>query len=238
MNTLATPFGESIRQIQRLYVRLLFCKQYRVRYASDPDRVLQKFGLTSAYRSFMPNVSTDSFLAEVNGRRIGVAREVFDQFRRTLPLLDPHITNVTSLAVSELFSDFLSSDYFFQAENSLPHPYGIGRGYENVSKFALWIKHSRHVSSSNGDPSLRRSLYTDFGSYLVLHSRHSSEVFFSRFSSGAYWNEIHDSPASLLILTPYFRLVRVSSESATEKVVAMGIVDLDTIDPLWSHLKQ
>lgn len=112
-----------------------------------------------------------------------IARELFHRFPKTFRYISKNSeTKPPNLLDLECFKKFIYSDYFFRANLGSPHPYGIGTGYENISKFFFWAKDVGFDLTS--DPELKFLLYSEFAIYLVQMIPHASDPYFNQFKSG------------------------------------------------------
>lgn len=225
----ATPEGTSeAHRIQRLFIELLFVEGTREAYARDPLAVLQRYLLPRSYRSVLPDVTSAAFLAEARGRKIGVAREVHARFPNTLGCRG--LCEERSLATSALFARFLGSSFFMDPERALPHPYGIGRGYENISKFALWLRDAEQLRRPGCELDSRNSLYLEFSIYLIAQVKHARDTFFERFKRGVIWRTWPQSEAAVVLVTPSLKVYRLSGVEGERLLGPFASADLDAIE--------
>ncbi len=168
-NVGASAIQSEAGRAQELYVQLLFSASTRREWQVNPSSVLQHFGLSRSWMSKLPDVGSEQFLSECHGRRQLVARELHPKYGRSISLI-LGLQSLGDFATSKLLADFLESTHFLTPNHSLPHPYGIGRGYENASKFFLWIRDTRIAGSSS---EVRKGLCIDFAIHLIGQSSHS-----------------------------------------------------------------
>ncbi len=87
------------------------------------------------------------------GRKLFVASELSPYFS---VLKDENILE------NKIFNYFIISDNFFKTNYSLPHPYGIGKGFESISKFYYWYKYVFNDCKSN-----ILNIEIEFSKYLI-----------------------------------------------------------------------
>lgn len=154
-------------RLQRLYVELLFRERLRQRWSQDQQTVLRQYLLPPDAGNLFPNVNSKAFRNECLGRRSLIARELHPQFSNTLMSVYG-IESVRDFVSSAMLSRFLESGHFLTIGHSLPHPYGIGKGYENSSKFFLWLRDVHFARQQR----LRVALHHDFAMHLIRQSQH------------------------------------------------------------------
>ena len=166
LETRSETIGLTAR-LQRLYVELLFCEHLRQHWIKDQHAVLEKYMLPPESLNILPDIGSNEFTNECIGRRTLISRELQPKFSKTLESAYG-IESIRDFGSSDVFQKFLESPHFLTIEHSLPHPYGIGKGYENSSKFFLWL---RDVNLANRQQ-LRLQLHQDFSVHLIRQSPH------------------------------------------------------------------
>lgn len=154
-------------RLQRLYVELLFRERLRQRWTQDQQTVLHQYRLPADAANLFPNINSREFRNECHGRRSLIALELHPQFPRTLMSVYG-IECVRDFVSSAMLSNFLESRHFLTAGHCLPHPHGLGKGYENSSKFFLWLRDVHFAAQQR----LRLPLHQDFAAHLIRHSAH------------------------------------------------------------------
>lgn len=219
-----------LERLQTLFVRLLFCDRTLQRYREDPAALAADYGLTREAIAELPDPDGNQMRAERHGRRAGVLREIQRNFPNAWQLLEQR-TGFT-------FDDFLSSDEFYDPGAALPHPHGIGQGYENSSKFFFWARRTLGLDRPGADAQLRLMLTGDFGSYLVTQYGLGSADFYARFANGVCWRETPGSDLPMMYMTAERHLFRYTLESQYAELRRMGAVDLDALAPQGAPARQ
>lgn len=217
-----TPAVDAER-LQTLMVRLLFCDMTFEKYRRDPAAAAAAFGLGPQSLALLPAADTPQLLAERHGRKMGVLGEVKKIFGQAYPLID---------AIPEYrFEDFLCDDAFFDASSGLPHPYGVGPGYENASKFFFWVRKRLDFTRTSTRINAGLTMKGDFSAYLInLHNRGSHD-YYRRFQHGIYWHEFPDRPLPVIMMTPERQVFRVTETAPYRSVCQSGAIDIDRLEP-------
>lgn len=203
----------TVIRLQELYVRLIFSEPIREQWKANPEQVMETFGLPHGVCRALPDLGSVSFKAECYGRRMLIAREIKPRFSRTLAqLLGPN-ANAEALAASSIFAEFLESEYFLTSRFSLPHRYGIGPGYETVSKFYFWLRETHGLQSAACDDQLRLSTHTDFAMHMLGQAAHTNTYPLLLAKHGVAFLEYPGVTDIWWILTTDFRLARVQVEN-------------------------
>ncbi|WP_126014653.1 hypothetical protein [Sphingomonas sp. ABOLH] len=193
------------KRLQQAYVHLLFSAELRRRWATEPAVVAKEFGLKEDEVRLIPDVSSTAFQAESYGRSSLIAREVGRRFPRVARRLCDNSAEL-NLANTAIFTRFLESKNFLSPGFSMPHPYGIGKGYEAVSKFYIWMRgFCRERPDENA--ALINDLNIDFATHLLNQSACSSTYPLALSRNGISYR---DSLALEIwwILLPKYRLVK------------------------------
>jgi len=218
-----TTADSGAARLQNLYVRLLFCDATFERYGQDPEGLADAYGIDDDAFSALPNADAPQLLAERHGRKSGVLIEVKKVFGQSYALIEamPEFT----------FADFLSADAFFDDASGLPHPYGVGPGYENASKFYFWARENLRL---DGDPQrlqVRSMMNGDFAANLIDQHSRGAEPYYQRFSNGIYWRETRDAALPVIFMTPERHVFRVADAAQFKQVQSAGAIDLDGLTP-------
>lgn len=220
-----------LEALQTLFVRLLFCQDTLSAYTADAPAVLERHGLPADTRPLLPDPASERFLAEARGRRLRVVRDVSNQFERTAAFFES-LKETPQPGVPPLsFDDFLSSDYFLDPRNSLPHPHGVGPGYESTSKFFFWMREAYGTGRPNTHVPLRTALNLDFAVYLMQLRQRPCHPYYDRFKGGVCWHETPSEAAPAYLLSDQLVLAKVTSSAKVGEILRIGIVDLDTVAP-------
>lgn len=206
-----------LQAIQELYVRLFFCDLTLEKYRNNPEATLDERGISLAARQALPNVDSENFRAEIHGRRSLIARELSARYPETFAAYFGSKTKPDVLVNSTLFCEFLSSDSFLLPYDSFPHPYGIGLGYENISKFFFWARRQNL-------PTLHTPLRTEFSRYLLAQTKHAREVAFQVFKKGIFF-EVSSTITLMLADQRTFQL----TGTIPEQLRTAGFIDLNQI---------
>lgn len=152
-------------RLQRLYVELLFRERLRQHWTQDQQTVLHQYRLPADAANLFPNINSKEFRNECHGRRSLIAHALHPQFSQTLMSVYG-IECVRDFVSSAMLSNFLESRHFLTAGHCLPHPHGMGKGYENASKFFLWLRDVHFANQQR----LRLPLHLDFSGHLIRQS--------------------------------------------------------------------
>ncbi|MGA0164585.1 MAG: hypothetical protein ACO3LE_10150, partial [Bdellovibrionota bacterium] len=175
------------KMAQEFSVRLFFSDILKEQYSQDPRRTLERYGLEDKWKDLLPDVHSEAFEAEAYGRRILIARELYHRFPKTFAqLLNVEQANPIQVMHSIFFKDFIQSQFFFLPDFSSPHPYGIGCGYESMSKFFFWLRdeNSKETLHEESSKELKYRFYTEFGLYLLQMIPHAKDSYFDLFHKG------------------------------------------------------
>lgn len=209
-------------RLQTLFVRLLFCDHTYERYCADQSSLANEFGVDIDALSDLPDPGTPQLIAERHGRKMGVLGEVRKTFARGYGLI--------AALPGYHFEDFLCSDAFFDDTSGLPHPHGVGPGYENASKFFFWSRNTLDLNGSSERQHARLMLNGDFAAYLIGQRNRGAEGYFQRFADGAYWREDTSRPLPVILMTTQLAVYRIAEEAPHQNLLAKAI-DLDTLTP-------
>lgn len=210
-------------RLQTLFVRLLFCDVTFDSYRHDPLRVATAFGLGTDALALLPDGDMPQLLAERHGRKMGVVGEIRKVFVRSYPLIE---------ALPEYrLEDFLCDDVFFDAGAGLPHPYGVGPGYENASKFFFWARNTLRLSGSPARLSAALALKGDFSAYLIDQYQRGSHDYYRRFQHGIYWHEAAAGKVPIILMTAERHMFRITDTARYRTASETGAIDLDLLQP-------
>lgn len=223
---------EKARRLQSLYIRLMFCNRVLERYRSAPLSVLAEFGLPVDAQASLPNPADPDFQAEAAGRRTGVYKEIVNTFQNTLTVLERIATSGGPEVPRLSFADYLSSDYFYDPFRALPDPNGVGPGYENSSKFFLWVCDGYRVRTAAAELELRTTLYSEFALYLLGLQKQPVDAYYKRFKGAMMWPRVYGVPLPVQVVTDKQVMLTVSDPAKVAQLGQIGIVDLDTVVPV------
>jgi hypothetical protein len=186
--------------LQKLAIRLFFSESLQRRWRADPESVVDDFGVPRDWIRYLPTVETPQFKAEVWGRRLLVGSEIHGRFGKALRWMTGE-ADAIAFARGELLARFLDSEEFFSPRSAIPHPYGMGPGYENVTKFFVWLVADQalarpfEIGKRRRSLAMRRRFYAAYGVHLVTQARHSTTAFYVALRAGVYFSS---SPAGKL----------------------------------------
>lgn len=224
---------ERLERLQALFIRLMFCESTLEDYRRAPAEVLVEFGLAEAVQDQIPDVDTPQFVAEARGRRELVRREVDRWFTRT----GERLTGVGAGngagngAGPHRFEDFLSSDFFYDPRAGLPHPSGVGPGYEAVSKYFFWLRDRYAIDRQGADIDLRSAIHMDFAQYLMDVISRPRDPYFDRFTGGVYWPETPGQAIPVHLVTDKLYLFKLKDPEKIRQLAEIGLRDLDDVTP-------
>lgn len=227
--SLATA-AELVR-VQKLYLRLLYCEQTARVFAADSTTLLAQWGLPLRWREVLPDTTSRGHRNEMHGRRVLAADDLKMVFEATLRRLGAGETTRDSILQARWFSDFLSSEAFFDPSWSLPHPMGIGRGYEGHSRFFFWARDAFHLRSPQADLMLRDDLYLDFAACMDQRMVDAVDPDWDRFKSGFFWSQVPNAQTPCRGLDRERRVLSVDRANAREELVSLGLMDMDRLEP-------
>ncbi len=218
--------GSDAGRLQTLFVRLLFCDITYERYRTDRPGLARDFGVALAACDQLPAPETPQLLAERHGRKTGVLNEIrktFGQSYRAIEALPDYS-----------FVDFLCSDAFFDDDAGLPHPYGVGPGYENTSKFFFWVRSTLNLDGAASDDADRRHtrlmLNGDLAAYLIDQHARGAHDYYRRFANGIYWRESPAAARPVILMTAQLDVYRIGNDNRYGDRLS-GAFDLDTLTP-------
>lgn len=220
-----------LEALQTLFIRLLFSGETLKAFQDAPDGVLDRYGLPASARRLLPDPHSKNFLAESRGRRIGVVREIDARYERTAAFFKDRARQAGPGPAPLQYDEFLASDYFLDPDHALPHPYGVGPGYENVSKFFFWLRDRYGLNRPGADIGLRASVYSDFALYLVTLRMRPCHPYYDRFKGGVCWTQVAGQDVPAMLLTEDQVLVTLKDPAKAGEIRRVGIVDLDTLVP-------
>lgn len=208
---------------QNLFVRLLFCDDTLARYKADPASVAASFGLDVVDIGTVPDPDGRQMRAERHGRKMAVLSEI----RRNFPNGYPALEARDDFSIER----FLSSDDFYDPASALPHPFGVGQGYENSSKFFFWVRRALGLDTAAVDPQLRLMVFGDFASYLVGQAASGAHPYYRRFAQGVFWRETPGADLPLLYMTAERHFFRYTLDAQRAELDRQGSADLDALVP-------
>lgn len=217
-----------LRRVQAVHLRLLYSEDFINEYRSDADAVFRKWGLPGHWRGLLPDPASDGFLAEVHGRRVMAAEDVYASYAATLSHLG--CNSVRDLYRAPFFLTYLGSMEFFDHAHSLPDPTGVGRGYEGYSRFFFWFR--RHFGITRTQQlAVRDELYLDFAAEVDSRKRGALDPYWDRFQHGMFWSQVPGAMSPCRGLSPRREVITRSTSYARRELMACGYVDLDEVEP-------
>jgi hypothetical protein len=129
------------------------------------------------------------------------------------------------------FDDFLCSPYFFESGRALPHPTGVGPGYENISKYFFWLRDVMRLNQPQADVELRTAAYVDFAIYLLKEYQRPHIPYYDRFKGGLYWQHQVDVPLPVILITDHGKMLMIRNPETIDGLARIGLVNLDELEP-------
>ena len=222
-------------RLQNLYIRLLFCEPIVVEWRRDADAVLAEFGLEPADRALLPDCDSENFISEARGRRQAVRREMGRWFGRTAGVLEQRESNPATPLPG--IDDFLGSDHFHDPMKALPHPYGVGPGYESISKYFFWLREVHRLVEPGADIELRTAVYSDFAQYLMDQISRPCHEFYKRFTGGVYWPQIPGQAAPVHLVSDQMYFFTIQDPAKISQLSQIGLQNLDAVAPVAWELE-
>ncbi|NOU30706.1 MAG: hypothetical protein HOO96_22630 [Polyangiaceae bacterium] len=215
--------GELIA-VQTLYIKLLYCEATNAAYRASPTAVLDDCGLPASTATMLPRVESENHRAEMHGRRLLAARELLLEYPTLFATVVGADCDAAMVARQPFFSRFLSSADFFDPKRRLPHAFGIGEGYENVSAFFFWARANLEM-----DPQAKQALFEDFGRWLVKTAKCSAVPELQRHRRGAFFFRL-DGRA--MVVTGAGRVIEYAGVGDVASVLrAAGLTGLEDLEP-------
>ncbi len=213
--------------LQELAVRLYFSDSL-VEELKNND--FDKIG--ADWKKLLPDLKSEFFAVESFGRRVMIARELVRRFKKTFALLAGAEVRADQIVSADFFKEFISSDYFLTPFKSLPHPYGLGAGYENVSKFFFWAQDRydlRSVKMLERSTQIRSVLYLEFSFHLLSQIKHATEPWYKDLGRGIFFSELPNAKETIVAIDLDFQAKRIASD-ISKKLLEAGFVNLDSIE--------
>ncbi len=210
-------------RIQKLYIKLFFCESTLNSYKNNLHQLLVDCSLDKSAIRFFPDIESESFQIESHGRKMNVAVEIFERYKVFFSCyVNKSNINLDEILNLKLFKEFLSSDYFFCADYSIPHPYDIGLGYENVSKFYFFIINCIPISHQS-----LMILKKSFGYYIMKQINRGPCEFYNQFCNGLFIqdNKLNKS----FIITPECKMLTLEFQEK-EYFLKKKIFDIDSLN--------
>ncbi|KFA94043.1 hypothetical protein [Archangium violaceum] len=228
----ASPARLELARAQGLYMRLLYCRQTVAAFSQEPERVLVAHGLGPGWRALLPDTRGEGHRAEMHGRRLRAGDELQGIYAETFYSLLSGAPEAEARWLSaDWFSEFLSSEEFFDSRWSLPHPSGVGRGYEGCTRFFFWARRHFRLRERQADAALREALYLDFAAYLDELRRGARPRDYRRFARGLYWRREPGRVRHISVYTPDRQVLHTGGRAALEALRELGLADLDELEP-------
>ena len=180
---------QSVKKLQELSIRIFFDTNLQKMLVKNPEQILEAYEISKQNMKFLPNPLCKKFIAESSGRRSLIAREINKRFSGFFKLiLGRQMSNVNDVAQTQIFNEFISSDFFFTNAKSFPHYTGVGKGYENSSKFFLFCVNLYNAKESSHNKTLHLlELYTGIAAHLNFQSQFCKSIFFNNFAQGVFF---------------------------------------------------
>ena len=220
---------DRLERMQTLFIRLLFCERTLDAYRRDAAEVLAEYGLSPETARQIPDIDAPQFAAEARGRRELVRREVDRWFKRTGERLSGDAAGHG--AEPHRFEDFLSSDFFYDPRMGLPHPSGVGPGYEAVSKYFFWLRDRYGIDRPEANLDLRSAIHMDFAQYLMDIKSRPHDPYYDRFTGGVFWPERAGQANPVHLVTDELYLFIIKDPEKIRQLPVIGLRDLDGIGP-------
>lgn len=215
--------ASNAEQLQALFVRLLFCDTTFQRYKDDSAGLAGEYGIAASALAALPDAEAPQLLAERHGRKTGVMGEVKKVFAQSIAL-------VQTLPEFD-FDDFLCSDAFFDDASGLPHPFGVGPGYENASKFYFWARETLDFSGSPERLQTRLMMNGDFAAYLIDQHERGADAYYRRFANGIFWREAATAMLPVIYMSAERHVFRIADDAGYRQMRSTGAIDLDLLMP-------
>lgn len=217
--------------LQKLAIRLFFSECLQRRWRRNPRAVADEFGVPRDWIKYLPSVDTPRFKVEVWGRRLLVAREIHGRFGKALAWMTGE-ADAVAFARGDLLTRFLDSETFFSPRLPVPHPYGMAAGYENVTKFFVWLVEEQslkgpfEIGTAKRTLAMRRKFYEAYGVHLVSQACHSKSKFYDALRAGAYFSHAPPDQARWGMVDPDLNVIKLNglAEPILEEA---GLVDID-----------
>lgn len=193
----------ALANLQEVLVRAYFSDSLLDQLAKDREGTLIRLGIVPGHYDLVPHPGAADFQAECWGRRSMVAREIHRRYPRFLRHVIGERAGPAKLAHHICFRSFLDSEQFFSPEFAMEHPYGMGRGYENVSKFFFWLKEQEM------DPRALNDLYLDFSFFVAVMAAHSELEFFRKAKAGIVFRDNLDPEYAFVMANG--KIIRIRS---------------------------
>ncbi len=224
----ATERRGELARVQALYARLLYCRRTVAAYRAASDRVLARAGLGPVWRALLPDPTTAHHAAEMHGRRVLAVLEIEAMFPRTLGRLTGAGRAHTD---ARWLDEYLSSDEFFDPRWSLPHPTGVGRAHEGLTRFFFWLRRRRRLHAPGTSIVLRDTAFVEMSNVLNELRRGARSAWFRRVARGSYWRRTPRRADVLYVRSPDGDLLEGRGKTALGRLRAMGLFDLDELQP-------
>lgn len=219
------------RQLQALHIKLLFCHRTRTAWLAAPEDVLTAFGLRSADRSLIPDITGERFKAESHGRRVVVRRTIENSFGDTQKHLAKRAAASGFSGAEPTIDDFMCSDYFLDPHSGLPHSSGVGPGYENISKYFFWLREVYSLKKAGTDIDLRNHAYSEFAIHLITQYQRPHDPFYDQFQGGLYWVETPGIALPVILISDKFVRFTLGNADTVAQLPGAGLLDLDQLAP-------
>ncbi|MEX2205441.1 MAG: hypothetical protein WEF50_04350 [Myxococcota bacterium] len=219
---------DELARVQALYARLLYCQHSVASYRAAPDRILSRAGLGPEWRPLLPDMVSVNHAAEMRGRRILAVQELEAMFPGTLLLLTGERHDHSD---ARWVDDYLSSNEFFDPCCSLPHPSGIGRAHEGLTRFFFWLRRCHRLRAVGASIDLRDAAFLEMSHVLNVLRQGARSVWFRRVARGTYWRRIPGRAGVLYVRAPDGEVLEGCGKAMLARLRAMRLLDLDEFEP-------
>lgn len=192
-----------LQVIQEEYTRKIFNETYLVK--------------SKKLLSYMESADVGKLKSEFYGRRMLVAIEIMDRFKSSMKefFLRDDITPIDFIKDEQL-SSFFDSENFLKSHHCLPSPEGIGKGYENISKFYFWAM--TNIKSKE----FIEMLKLEMASYVLSQSLGAVDNFFNKFSNGIFIESI----AGGYLVTKEGDVFEMNNQEHIRNIKDLGVFNL------------
>lgn len=217
-----------LRLLQELTVRLYFSDEEQQAWQTHRRSAIARLDLSSRTSQLVPTVGSAAFEAESFGRRFLIAMEIALRYPNTLnALIGSSAPKV--VVESQPFRRFLGSDYFLTAKRGLPHPNGVGAGYEAVTKFFFWLRDSYALHPDTSNQTLRCLAFAELGAHVVGFAQSMRLPIYDAARRGVYFTII-DGGETNAVAVWRDSSVKFVNLAQVEHPREAGLQDLDDLD--------
>jgi hypothetical protein len=176
--------SSEMKNLQKLSIQLFFSSSLREEYKKDVQKLLNNKGIPLKYKDFLPNIEEASFFSESYGRKFLITREIFKRYKNFFKVyFKKENILINDVVGSKLLDDYFKSEIFFGHKIAFPHYSGLGKGYENSSKFFFFL-----VDSFREEDNLMIEAFTSIACHLNYQASFSNILFFKNFEKGVIFS--------------------------------------------------